>query len=1153
MKHRLLLSLTLAFCGLGAGVLTRNSGTGADAAEPLAAGLEPAAAARRMTVPEGFRVQLAAGEPQVHQPIAFAIDDRGRVWVAEAYTYPQRAPEGSGQDKILILEDTDGDGTLDSSKLFAEGLNLVSGLEVGFGGVWVGAAPYLLFIPDRDGDDRPDSEPQVLLDGFGYQDTHETLNAFIWGPDGWLYGCHGVFTYSNVGKPGTPNEQRAPLNAGVWRYHPLRQEFEVFAWGSSNPWGVDFDDHGQAFITACVIPHLYHVIQAGRYQRQGGQHFGAHVYDDLKTIADHAHYVGNIADHAWWGHEPEVPADTSAAGGGHAHCGAMIYLGDNWPDRYRNQLFFHNVHGNRVNCDVLERHGSGYVGHHGQDLLLANDKWFRGINLKYGPDGSVYLIDWYDRNACHRVNPEIWDRTNGRIYRISYGEPRRATVDLGRASDAELVALHSHKNEWYVRTARRILQQRGPRREVHAALRKRLGESKEVTQQLRALWTLHATGGLDESLALRLLGHPEESVRGWAVQLALEDRAASPEFLARMAELAAEDSSTRVRLYLAAGLQRLPVTQRWPIAEALVTHGEDADDHNLPLMNWYAIEPLAADDPARAMRLAFSSQISVVAKFLTRRLAADDKTLDTVARALAEVRDPARQAMIIEQMLAAFEGRVNIPLPPSWSPAYERLAKSASPEIREQADTVAVALGDQRVFPRMRRQLLDGTAKMESRKRALEILVRGRDQEAVSLFLDVLPEPALRGAAIRALSAYDHPQAAARILAVYPQLDELEKRDAVSTLVSRPAYAVGLLDAIEHGQVPRTDLHAYNVRQLLAFQDQALRQRIQDVWGEIREAGADQQQLITRYRDELDPQSLRSADAGNGRRLFNKVCGSCHVLFGEGGKVGPDITGSNRANLDYLLENILDPSAVLGRDFRMTILTTSDGRVVSGLVQKETDSALTVRTINDTLVIAKSEIDDRQLSPLSLMPERLLEPLQPDEVRDLFAYLVSPSQVPQRGPRAPLDPKTKAVAGALEGETLVVLKTPHGAAAAQAMGGFPGDRWSGSQQLWWTGGSPGDRLELELPVAEDGRYNVELVLTQAPDYGVVQLWLAGEKLGEPIDLFAPQVVTTGVLVFENRQLKSGNQKLAVEVLGANPKAAPEHMFGLDYVKLSRLP
>ena len=220
------------------------------------------------------------------------IDDRGRLWVAENHAYPFKAKPEEARDRILIFEDTDGDGTLDSRKLFYEGLNMVTGLEYGFGGVWVGAAPELLFIPDANHDDQPDGPPQVLLDGWGLQDTHETLNSFIWGPDGWLYGCHGVFTHSKVGKPGTPQEQRVPLNAGVWRYHPQRHEFEVFAHGTSNPWGVDFDAHGQCLIEACVIPHLYHMVQGGRYERQAGQHFNPYTYDDIKTIADHRHYLG---------------------------------------------------------------------------------------------------------------------------------------------------------------------------------------------------------------------------------------------------------------------------------------------------------------------------------------------------------------------------------------------------------------------------------------------------------------------------------------------------------------------------------------------------------------------------------------------------------------------------------------------------------------------------------------------------------------------------------------------------------------------------------------------------------------------------------------------------------------------------------------------
>jgi putative membrane-bound dehydrogenase-like protein len=198
------------------------------------AGLPPTKAAEVMTVPEGFHVKLFAGEPDVHQPIAFCLDDRGRVWVAEAYCYPIRRPDKEANDRIVIFEDTDGDGVFDKRTVFMEGLNLISGLEVGHGGVWIGAAPYFMYVPMKD--DKPAGPPQILLDGWAWQDTHETLNTFTWGPDGWLYGCHGIFTHSKVGKPGDPDSKRQPINAGIWRYHPTEHVFEVFAHGTSNPY-----------------------------------------------------------------------------------------------------------------------------------------------------------------------------------------------------------------------------------------------------------------------------------------------------------------------------------------------------------------------------------------------------------------------------------------------------------------------------------------------------------------------------------------------------------------------------------------------------------------------------------------------------------------------------------------------------------------------------------------------------------------------------------------------------------------------------------------------------------------------------------------------------------------------------------------------------
>lgn len=594
----------------------------ADAPPPMDvvkfAGLPPEEAAAAATVPNGFSLKLFAGEPDVKQPIAFAIDDRGRLWVAEAYTYPIRAKEGEGKDRILIFEDTNGDGKFDKRTVFMEGLNLVSGLEVGFGGVYVGAAPYFMFIPDRNHDDKPDGPPEILLDGFAYQDTHETLNTFTWGPDGWLYGCHGVFTHSNVGKPGAPDAERTKINAGVWRYHPTRHVFELFSEGTSNPWGVDFDEHGQCVIEACVIPHLFYMIQGARYERQGGQHFNPYVYEDIKTVADHFHYAGTKGPHAANGR-------SDAAGGGHAHAGLCIYQGGSWPEQYNGRIFMNNIHGQRLNMDVPERKGSGFVGHHGPDFVNFNDRWSQIINMECDQDGSMYMIDWYDKNQCHHTNPEGHDRSNGRIFKLVYNNQAYTPIDLAKRSDDELVQLQTHKNEFYVRHARRLLQERGPNPNVHAALRKIIEEGKNEHDALRALWTLRATGGLDERFVLSTLNSPHEYVRAWTVQFLCESKDPSDAALKEFARLAKGDPSPVVRLYVAAAMQRTPPQKRWDVLAALAAHGEDVDDHNLPLMYWYAMEASIGADPSRGIKLMAESKIPKLRQFIARRVASTSK------------------------------------------------------------------------------------------------------------------------------------------------------------------------------------------------------------------------------------------------------------------------------------------------------------------------------------------------------------------------------------------------------------------------------------------------------------------------------------------------------------------------------------------------
>ncbi|MBI3858565.1 MAG: dehydrogenase, partial [Planctomycetes bacterium] len=557
--------------------------------EPLA----PDQTVSELKVPEGFSVKLFAGEPDVKQPISFCIDDRGRLWVAENYSYPKWTPEG--KDRILIFEDTDGDGKFDRRTVFCEGLTMITGLEVGFGGAWVVAPPRLLFIPDKDGDDKPDGPPVTLLDGFGNQGGHNIVNGFTWGPDGWLYAGHGRTSISDLGPPGTPPEKRIHFDGGVWRYHPTRHVFEAWCDGTTNPWGVAFNDYGQAIITTCVDVHLYHAIQGAHFEPWRGRANSLYAYGRIASIADHKHWVGSSFADA-----RSARPEQLALGGGHAHCGAMVYLGDSFPDSYRGSVFMSNLHGHRLNNDLLERSGSGFIGRHGPDFLTSNDRMVMALLLQYGPDGSVFVSDWYDRGECHTRNPN--DKT-GRIYKVVYKDAPVVKPDLARLADAELVRLQLHKNDWFVTHARRILQERAalrPDPAVQEALKALLKEAPETPRKLRALWALHATGGATEELLLKQLESPEEYLRAWAVQLAAEPRPAAAAARAKFAQMASTDPSPLVRLYLAAACQRLAPEDRWTVAERLASHAEDAADPNLPLMIWYAAEPMAAADLRRA-------------------------------------------------------------------------------------------------------------------------------------------------------------------------------------------------------------------------------------------------------------------------------------------------------------------------------------------------------------------------------------------------------------------------------------------------------------------------------------------------------------------------------------------------------------------------
>src|SRR5581483_348411 len=300
--------------------------------------------------------------------------------------------------------------------------------------------------------DVPDGEPIVMLEGFDEEFLvhHHLANGLRWGPDCWLYGRRGNSTTCVIGAPGTPLEKRVVMGGGIWRFHPTKHIVEAVSIGTTNPWGHDWDDHGELFFSNTVIGHLWHAVPGAHFKRFYGEDPNPFVYELIDQTADHYHFDTGKG----WADSRNVVGTTDEMGGGHAHCGTMLYLGDNWPDSYRNQLYTLNLHGRRINVERLERKGAAYVGKRVGDLFKTTDPWFRGIDLLYGPDGGVYVADWTDIGECHETDGV--HRTSGRIFKITYGQPKAPTIaDVSRLSNAELVRLQLYKNDWYVRQARR--------------------------------------------------------------------------------------------------------------------------------------------------------------------------------------------------------------------------------------------------------------------------------------------------------------------------------------------------------------------------------------------------------------------------------------------------------------------------------------------------------------------------------------------------------------------------------------------------------------------------------------------------------------------------------------------------------------------------
>ena len=840
----------------------------------------------------------------------------------------------------------------------------------------------------------------MVLDGWaGDPSRHNLVNGLRWGPDGWLYGRHGILANSLVGVPGTANEQRTRMNCGVWRYHPTRKVFEVVSRGTTNPWGMDWDEHGQLFYINTVIPHLWHAIPGSNYQRMYGEHFDPNLYALLGQTADHVHWDTN---ETWdFIRTGGVSNTTDQAGGGHAHSGLMIYQGDNWPSEYQGDVFAINFHGRRLNQDHIERSGATYTARHRPDPIKWPDPWFRGVEVISGADGGVYVADWSDTGECH--DNDGVHRSSGRIYKITHGKPNKpAFADLNSMKNPSLVEALSHLNVWNFRQARRILQEREASGQDLSAslveLEAAFQNTTDVVHRLRYLWTRFCLNATNEQELISLLDDPEEHIRTWAVRLLVDHGSPSETTIAAFDQLAKTEESGLVLTYLASALQRLPVDRHWTIANAIAAHSEFNEDPVLPLMLWYGIEPSVSSAPAKAAELAGSHQFGPLSRFIARRLtvsmADHPDQVDPIVQLITKSDNSELQRVLLEGMADALRGLRCADAPSDWQALSVTLSKSPEEEIRQLNRELSVVFGDGRAIGELRTIATDPKASLSSRREAINSLVRSQADGLVDLLSSLLSERDLAKDAVRGISTINKPETTAILLGQFGRLPADARPEAIAALAGRVESARALLDAIEGGQIGRDEVSVFLVRQLRTLGDAEIEDRVSTIWPEYRPISESATARIASLRSSLSPDRLETANASQGRLLFSKTCTQCHILFGEGSKVGPELTGSQRGDLGYLLENLVDPNATLGADYRMTVFALADGRVINGIIAEQTDQLVSIQTPTERVVVPRDEIEEQRTSQLSLMPEGLLDSLDPAAVADLIRYLQSPSQVP---------------------------------------------------------------------------------------------------------------------------------------------------------------
>jgi putative membrane-bound dehydrogenase-like protein len=967
----------------------------------------PAESLAQFQVAPGLRWDLAATEPMVRQPLNLHFDERGRMWVVQYLQYPfpaglkvtkydqylravyDKVPPPppnhiKGADRITILEDTNGDGVFDKAKDFVSDLNIARSVVTGRGGVWVLNPPYLLFYPDKNRDDIPDGPPEVKLSGFGLEDTHSGANSLAWGPDGWLYGAHGSTCTADV-------KGVKFLGQAIWRYHPVSGDFEVFAEGGGNTFSIEFDAQGRVF-------------SGSNYGQTRGLHYAQGALY-IKGWSKHGpamspYRFGWFEHMAHKGYEPRFPQ-------------AMLYYEGGAIPQYEGHIVAGMALTSRVMASKVARDTSTFQTADIETSVLSSNRWFRPVDMKTGPDGAIYFADWCDSRLSHLDPRDTWDKESGRIYRLSATGAKVGwdKMDFTKLSGDELIKLLSHANKWHRQTALRVLWDRGDKALVPKLKQLALATSSPSPPSgeragvrghdnqlaLEAFWAVNASGGFDDAFALQTLKHPNEMVRYWTIRLLGDRKRVTPQQQTALLATAKSEPAAEVRAQLASSVTRLLGKDALPITRELLLHNEDVTDKHIPLLLWWAVESKCATDRDAILRMLEDSTFwhaPLVQKFIIARLGQrftterTDANLETAAKLFALAPTPADADELIKGIEAGLQGDPVKSVPAALQKRVADLWASRPPTPT--LISFAVRLGHAPAAEAALARISDPKVSEADRRKTITLLAERRVDAAVPTFLKLLRferGEALRLDLVNALQRFASPDIARELLDLYPGLTSKLRDTAQAALASRPDWSRRLLAAVDEGQLKKEQISIANLLAITAFKDAASDALITKHWGRLTKSSEEKEAQIAKVKKLL---AGAKGDAKAGHEIFKLACAVCHTLHKEGGKIGPDLTGYERDNLDFILPAIVDPSLALREEYIAFNITTTDDAALTGLVTELTKTSVTLLDVaGNKTVLPRTSIKEMKASHTSLMPEGLLDALTEQQVKDLFAYFMS--------------------------------------------------------------------------------------------------------------------------------------------------------------------